>query len=65
MNGLLNLFVVIIAFGLGLWLIDSFIPMPSSIRHLLKVLVVIVLIVFILQFFGLIHTLIPLPVILK
>ena len=59
MHALLNLFANIIVFGLVLWLVNTFIPMPMAIKHLLNVLVLIVLVVYILQFFGIIHTIIP------
>ncbi|TAL63528.1 MAG: hypothetical protein EPN84_04745 [Legionella sp.] len=59
MNELLNLIAVIVVFGLGLWLINAFIPMPGSIKSLLNVLVLIVLIIYILQFFNVIHPLLP------
>ncbi|WP_058534824.1 Thivi_2564 family membrane protein [Legionella saoudiensis] len=57
MSELLNLIVVIIVFGVALWLINAFIPMPGAIKSLLNILVLIVLIIYILQFFGLIHIL--------
>ncbi len=65
MNGLLNLFANIILFGLLLWVVNTFIPMPGSVRSLLGVLVIVILIVYILQFFGIIQTLIPMYKILR
>ncbi len=65
MNGLLNLFANIIVFGLLLWVVNTFIPMPGSVRSLLGVLVIVILIVYILQFFGIIQTLIPMYKILR
>ncbi|MCW8410292.1 hypothetical protein OQJ13_15030 [Legionella sp. PATHC035] len=65
MSGLLNLIAVIVIFGVVLWLIDTFIPMPPSIKSLLNVLVLIVLVIYILQFFGLIKTILPMIKILK
>jgi hypothetical protein len=59
MNELLNLFVVIIAFGVVLWLINAFIPMLGAIKSLLNLLVLIVLIIYILQFFGVVHNILP------
>ncbi|MFO9656152.1 Thivi_2564 family membrane protein, partial [Legionella pneumophila serogroup 1] len=38
MNDLLNLIAVIVVFGVGLWLINDFIPMPGAIKSLLNVL---------------------------
>ena len=64
-NGLLNLFANIIVFGIVMWLVNAYIPMPGSIKSLLNVLVLIVLIIYALQFFGVIHTVIPMYRILK
>ncbi|KTD03404.1 hypothetical protein OQJ19_00765 [Fluoribacter gormanii] len=65
MTGLLNLIAVIVVFGVILWLIDTFIPMPPSIKSLLNVLVLIILVIYILQFFGLIKTILPMIKIFK
>jgi len=64
-HGLLNLFANIIVFGLVMWLVNIFIPMPGAIKSLLNILVLIILIIYILQFFGLINTIIPMFNILK
>lgn len=56
---LLNLIALIIVAGVLMWLINVFIPMPPAIKSLLNVLVVIILILYILQFFGLIKTILP------
>ncbi|HAU1150533.1 TPA: hypothetical protein JBI12_00990 [Legionella pneumophila] len=65
MNDLLNLIAVIVVFGVGLWLINVFIPMPGAIKSLLNVLVLIILIIYILQFFGIIKTILPMIKILR
>ena len=65
MNDLLNLIALIVVFGVVLWLINAFVPMPSAIKSLLNVLVLIVLIIYILQFFDIIHTILPMVRILK
>ncbi|QRN04338.1 hypothetical protein GH742_10870 [Legionella sp. MW5194] len=59
MAELLNLIALIIIAGVLMWLVNVFIPMPGAIKTLLNVLVLIVLILYILQFFGLIHTVLP------
>lgn len=56
---LLNLFLLIIVFGVVLWLINTYIPMPGAIKSLLNVLALIVLIIYILQFFGIINNILP------
>jgi hypothetical protein len=65
MSDLMNLIALIVVFGVGLWLINAFIPMPGAIKSLLNVLVLIVLIIYILQFFGIIKTILPIVRILK
>lgn len=65
MNELLNLIAIIVVFGLGLWLINAFIPMPGSIKSLLNILVLIVLVIYILQFFAIIKPILPMIRILR
>ncbi|KTD25929.1 MULTISPECIES: Thivi_2564 family membrane protein [Legionella] len=59
MAELLNLFLLIILFGVVLWLVNVFIPMPGAIKSLLNLLVLIVLIIYILQFFGVVKNILP------
>jgi hypothetical protein len=58
-NALLNLFLVIIVIGLVMWLINAFIPMASAIKSLLNILAVVVVVVYILQFFHVIPVFLP------
>ncbi len=50
---LIEVVVVLIVVGVILWLINSYVPMASSIKSLLNAVVVIALIVWILKVFGL------------
>ena len=50
---LLNLVVILIIVGVGLYLINRFIPMASSIKTILNVVVVVVVCVWLLQTAGL------------
>jgi hypothetical protein len=50
---LLNLVVILIVVGVGLYLINRYIPMASSIKTILNVLVVVVVCVWVLQAIGL------------
>jgi len=59
MPELLNLIALIVIFGVIMWLINVFIPMPAAIKTLLNVVVLIVLIIYVLQFFGLINPMFP------
>ena len=65
MHDLMNLFANIIVFGLVLWLVNMFIPMPMAIKNLLNVLVLIVLVIYTLEFFGIINNILPMFKILK
>jgi len=50
---LLNLVVMLVLIGVGLYLINNFVPMASSIKTILNVLVVVVTCVWLLQALGL------------
>jgi hypothetical protein len=50
---LLNLVVVLIVVGMALWLINRYIPMASSIKTILNVVVVVAVGVFVLKSVGL------------
>jgi predicted membrane protein len=50
---LLNLIVPLIVVGVVLWLINRYIPMASSIKTILNVVVVVVVAVWVLQSVGL------------
>jgi hypothetical protein len=51
---LVGIVLVLIIAGLVLWLINTYIPMAGAIKSLLNVVVFIVLLIWILQVFGLI-----------
>lgn len=59
MTDLLNLIVLIVIFGVVMWLINAYIPMPGGIKSLLNIVVLIVLVVYVLQFFGVVKTSLP------
>jgi predicted membrane protein len=50
---LLNIVVALIVVGVVLWLINRFIPMASSIKGILNVVVVVAVGIWVLQVFGL------------
>jgi len=50
---LLNVVVMLIVVGVGLYLINRFIPMASSIKTILNVVVVVVVCIWLLQAAGL------------
>jgi len=49
---LVNIVVALIVVGLALWLINNFIPMASSIKTILNVVVVVAVAVWVLQAVG-------------
>ena len=51
---LIQLVIVLVVVGLILWVINSYIPMQSTIKTILNVVVVICVIVWLLNVFGLI-----------
>ncbi|MBN8817766.1 MAG: hypothetical protein J0I80_03465 [Sphingomonas sp.] len=54
---LLTIVIVLIVVGVLLWLVNSYIPMDSKIRSILNAVVVIVVVLWLLQAFGLIGSL--------
>ena len=50
---LINIVLALIVVGLALWLINNFIPMASSIKTILNIVVVVAVVVWLLQAFGL------------
>lgn len=56
---LVNIVLLLIIVGVVLWLINSFIPMASSIKSILNAVVVIAVIVWLLNVFGLLTTVAP------
>ena len=50
---LINLVVTLIVVGVGLWLVNRFIPMASSIKSILNIVVVVAVCVWVLQAAGL------------
>jgi hypothetical protein len=50
---LLNLVVVLIVVGVALWLVNNYVPMASSIKTILNVVVVVVVGIFVLKSTGL------------
>jgi len=51
---LVNIVVVLVVVGLVMWLINTYIPMVASIKSLINVVVFVVVVVWLLQGFGVI-----------
>jgi len=54
---LIHVVVVLIVIGVGLWLINRFIPMAGSIKSILNAVVVIAVVLWLLSAFGVIGSL--------
>ena len=54
---LINLVVVLIAVGVLLWLVNTYIPMDRKINNILNIAVVIILVIWLLQVFGVLGSL--------
>jgi hypothetical protein len=54
---LIQLVLVLVAVGVVLWVINSYIPMQSTIKKILNVVVIICVIVWLMSVFGLIGNL--------
>ena len=51
---LISVIVTLVIVGVVLWLINTYIPMASSIKSILNVVVIIVVAIWLLQAFGII-----------
>jgi len=54
---LVQVFVVLIVVGVLLWLVNTFIPMAGSIKSILNAVVVILVVSWLLNIFGVLHSL--------
>jgi len=54
---LVTLCLILIAIGVVLWLVNTYIPMDGKIKGILNAVVVIAVVIWLLQVFGLLDTL--------
>lgn len=54
---LINLVITLIVVGVLLWLVNNYIPMDGKIKQILNAVVVIAVVIWLLQAFGLIGSL--------
>jgi hypothetical protein len=54
---LISLIIILIVVGLLLWLVNNYIPMDGKIKQILNIVVVIAVIIWLLQVFGLLGNL--------
>lgn len=55
MSGLISVVVVLVVVGFALWMLNTYIPMQPPIKTIINALIVLVLVLWILQAFGLVH----------
>jgi hypothetical protein len=55
---LIDIVLVFVVVGLVMWLINAFVPMAAGIKSLLNVVVFVVVLIWVLQVFGLVG---PIP----
>lgn len=53
---LLTIIIVLIVVGVALWLINTYIPMPKTIKSIINIVVLIAIIVWLLYAFGIIDS---------
>lgn len=53
---LINLIVVLVVVGVGLWAINTYVPMDRKIKSILNIVVVIVVVIWLLRVFGLLDS---------
>jgi len=54
---LLTLIITLIVVGVLLWLVNSYIPMDGKIKNIINIVVVLVVVVWLLQVFGVLDNL--------
>jgi hypothetical protein len=54
---LITILLVLIAVGVLLWLVNTYLPMDSKIKSILNAVVVIIVVIWLLQIFGLLDSL--------
>jgi hypothetical protein len=59
---ILTVLLVIVLVGVLLWAINTYIPMQPTVRGILNFVVIVLLIIWLLQAFGLIHRLLDIRV---
>ena len=59
MSELLNLLAIIVIFGVAMWLINAFIPMPAGIKTVLNIVVLIIVVLYALDYFDLVNVNLP------
>ena len=54
---LINIVIILVVVGAALWAINAYIPMAQPVKRILNIVVVVVLVLWLLQTFGVIGSL--------
>jgi len=54
---LFGILITLVIIGVGLWLINNYLPMDGKIKKILNVVVVVVVVLWLLNVFGVFHAL--------
>ena len=54
---LINLIIILVVIGAGLWAINKYIPMAAPMKKILNVVVIIIVVLWLLRVFGIIGSL--------
>jgi hypothetical protein len=52
MGGLIQLIVVLVILGVGLYLVETYVPMAAPMKTIIRVVVILVVVLWLLQVFG-------------
>jgi hypothetical protein len=51
---IIQILVVLVIIGVGLWLVNTYIPMQPVVKQILNVVVVLLLVIWLLKIFGIV-----------
>ena len=52
---LIQLVIILVIVGLLLWVVQQFLPVPVVIKNVIHVLVILIVILYLLRVFGIVH----------
>ena len=58
---MIGVLLTLVVFGVVLWLVETYIPLSAPIRTIIRVVLVLFLIIWLLQVFGLVGGVLTLP----
>jgi len=55
--GLLQLVVILVLVGVGLWALNRYVPMDATIKKIINIVVIVVVVIWLLSVFGILPNL--------